>query len=394
MSHTRRPSPALDSAATFPWRSGNRFKLLQEGRTFFADVLQAIEAAEHSIRIEVYVFESGHLADRVIESLCAAATRSVPVQLLLDAVGSQKLNDADRERLAQSGVSLSVFNRFFPHPQLSDIKRDHRKMFIIDERVAYVGGACITDGYWDPVRDVCDWHDLMLRVTGPVVGDCVTLFDFRWNRLENGYHHPHPGRFEQVSPGLHDGCCRLGYTSGLPHKGLVADIAERIRSARRRVWMVTPYFFPVEAIAEALYEAAERGVDVQLFLAGEKTDHPWVREAGRGFFGRFIERDVTIYELDDQMLHAKVLVADNWLSVGSCNLDVWGANRNLQANLDVYDAGCLEQFESLFADYRTRFRRVSAEDWYSRSAGKRVSQAVFHFVGATVRRVFVRRQVD
>ena len=169
---------------------------------------------------------------------------------------------------------------------------------------------------------------------------------------------------------------------------------QRIRLARSRVWLVTPYFFPVKAIFDAMQEAAERGVDVQLFLPGCKTDHPSIREAGRGFYSKLFELGVSIYELDVQMLHAKATIVDEWISVGSCNFDVWGANRNLEANVEAYDAHCLEQCLALFDRYRNTCRRVTREEWASRPTADRVGQASLNYAGRAVRALLVHRRVS
>ncbi|MEH6386411.1 MAG: phosphatidylserine/phosphatidylglycerophosphate/cardiolipin synthase family protein [Pseudomonas profundi] len=385
---------ATSPAQRFPWRSANSFQLLTQGTEFFPDVLQRIDAAKHSVRIELYLVESGRNATKVIDTLCAAAARSVNVEVLLDSVGSKGLVDADRERLTRSGVALRVFNKLLPKPGLDDFKRDHRKIIAIDERTVYLGGACVTDGFWDPVNNVSDWHDLMLRVEGPLVADVVALFDFRWRRMENAGRHPEPSSESRTEPDSQAGWGRLGYTSGVPHRGLVIDLVQRIRFARTRVWLVTPYFFPVKALFDAMLEAAERGVDVQLFLPGCKTDHPSIREAGRGFYTRLFEQGVSIYELDVQTLHAKATIVDEWISVGSCNFDVWGANRNLEANVEAYDADCLEQCLALFDRYRNTCRRVSREEWAARSASERVSQASLNYAGRAVRTLLVHSHLS
>lgn len=387
---------ALDANARqrFPWRSANTFKLLTQGTEFFPDVLQRIDAAQFSVRIELYLVESGRNATKVIDTLCAAAARAVRVEVLLDAVGSKDLVDADRERLTRCAVALQIFNKALPKPRLDDLKRDHRKIIVIDERIAYLGGACITDGFWDPVNNVSDWHDLMLRVEGPLVADVVELFDFRWRRMENAGRRPEPEGESQTKPDSQAGWGRIGYTSGMSYRGLVIDLVQRIRLARTRVWLVTPYFFPVKAVFDAMQGAAERGVDVQLFLPGCKTDHPSIRGAGRGFYSELFERGVSIYELDVQTLHAKATIVDEWISVGSCNFDVWGANRNLEANVEAYDADCLEQCLALFDRYRNTCRRVSRKDWASRSATDRVSQASLNYAGRAVRALLVHRRVS
>lgn len=382
------------SEGRFPWRSGNAFKLLTQGTEFFPDLLQRISAAQHSVRAELYLVESGRSATATIEALWAAAARGVRICVLLDSVGSKEFEDADRERLIRSGVELRIFNKLLPNPSLDDFKRDHRKMIVIDEKIAYVGGACITDGFWDPSGNISDWHDLMLRTEGPLVSDVVALFDFRWHRLENNGHHPEPEATPDEPPDSDRGWSRLGYTSGLPRKGLVTDLIQRIDSAQSRVWLVTPYFFPVKAVYDAMLNAAKRGIEVQLFLPGCKTDHPSIREAGRGFYDELFDHGVVIYELDIQTLHAKATVVDDWVSVGSCNFDAWGANRNLEANIETYDSDCREQCVALFDWYRTRCRQVTHQERQSMSTKERLGQASLNLAGRAVRFLLIQRRAS
>ena len=383
----------MDGAAAayrFPWRGGTTFNLLCDGAEFFPDMLAGIDAAQRSIRMELYLVESGRNLSAFIDALERAVERGVYVQLRVDPIGSRKLSKTDRHRIDRSNIELRLFNNPLPKPAPDDLRRDHRKILIIDDHTAYLGGACITDGFWDPATGNCAWHDLMLKIRGPVIDDVVLLFEHRWRHLERLAEPPKPGEPSSMEPLHHDGMARLAYTAGSSYRGLLSDTIERIRSARHRAWVVTPYFFPGATMLSALTRAAQRGVDVQLILTGDKTDHKLVRKAGQGFYSELLIAGVRISEYSERVLHAKAAVVDEWLSIGSCNFDTWGSNVNLEANIEVYDHDCRQQTLALFDRYRESCRPVELHSWQHRPLSDRLIQYCCNMIGRVLAGLLTR----
>lgn len=319
----------------FPWRPGNRFELLVDGRQFFPHMLEAIEKAHRYVLLEIYLIESGTVAARFIDALLSAASRGVTVKLLLDDFGALGLSPQDRERLVQGGVELLLYNpiRFSKH--LRNMLRDHRKLLIVDGEVAFVSGAGITDEFDSPEDPEQSWRETAVRVRGPVLVDWQELFVRLWNR-----HAPNPLDLPVPAPPAEadDMRGRVTVTTALARQDIKRSLYNRVRHAKRRVWLATAYFVPSRKVRRALKQAARRGVDVRLLLPGPYSDHPAIRHAGRRFYTGLLRAGVRIFEYQPRFLHAKTILCDDWVSIGSSNLDRWNLRWNLEANQEVEHA--------------------------------------------------------
>ena len=175
-------NPSARLKFQFPWRRGNRFELLVDGRAYFPRMLEAVELARHHVLLEIYLFESGAVASRFIDALTRAATRGVPVNVLVDDFGATRLLASDRERLNAAGVDLVFYNPVRLRQWLGNMFRDHRKLLIVDGEVAFVSGTGITDEFDDPKNPARSWRETAVRISGPVLADWQALFMRVWNR--------------------------------------------------------------------------------------------------------------------------------------------------------------------------------------------------------------------
>ncbi len=343
------PRPTV--SLLFPWRPGNRCALLIDGACFLPAMLAAIAQAQRSVWLEMYLFESGSVAERFIAALAAAVRRGVEVKMLLDDFGARGLSRADRSRLRAAGIALQLFNPIRYRRLTENFARDHRKLLLVDGAVAFTGGAGITDAF-DPPHDPAQrWRETMVRVEGPVVADWAALFCREWNR-----HAPDdplraaaclPAPLPQGVPG------RVAVAQGLAVQEIKRALLRRIRSAERTVWIATAYFIPAWRVRHALRRAARRGVDVRLLLPGPRTDHPAVRQAARRFYTRLLASGVRIFEYQPRVLHSKTFLCDNWVSIGSSNLDRWNLRWNLEANQEIDDSVFAGAVRAMFeADFR------------------------------------------
>src|SRR6185312_5715543 len=172
---------AAGMAAGWPWREGNHFHLLADSDRIFRRMLEAIAGARESVLLEMYLVDSGTVARRFIDALAGCARRGVRVHVLFDAFGSLGLRTADRRRLADSGAHVTFFNPLSLRKRLQNCLRDHRKLLVIDGALAFVGGVGLADEFIDGRRGRA-WRDLMLEISGPVVGDWQTAFARNWSR--------------------------------------------------------------------------------------------------------------------------------------------------------------------------------------------------------------------
>ena len=351
----------------FPWRDNNNFRLLNDGDIFFPAMLAAINQAEHQILLEMYLIESGKIADQFINALIEKSAQGVKVFLLLDDYGARGLNNKERERLTHSHVQLAFFNPLRYGQFRRNLFRDHRKLLIVDGRIAFTGGTGITDDFNTAYKKSSSWHEVMIEITGPVILDWQTLFFENWNHWTRT-----PTEYSVTNianTGSQSG--RVTSTGGTTRIEIKRSFLKRIRQAERQVWMATAYFVPSWKIIRALKQAARNGTDVRLLLPGPHTDHPAIRHAGRRYYARLLRHGVRIFEYQPRFLHAKVLLCDQWVSIGSSNIDRWNLRWNLEANQEVDDQNFAHEVTELFEKDFAHSKEYIYNQWRHRARYKR-----------------------
>jgi phosphatidylserine/phosphatidylglycerophosphate/cardiolipin synthase-like enzyme len=364
---------AVTAPAT--WRKGNTFRLLSDGHQFFPRMLAAIEMARSFVLFEMYLVETGAVTTRFIDALVRARERRIDVYLLVDAFGAMKLVKADRERLEEAGVHFAEYNALGWRKWLRNLLRNHRKLLLVDDKVAFVGGAGLTDDF-DSTASAQAWHDLMLEVRGPVVADWHRLFASTWLRRRWRPSLPAPIAVPPVFEGPNG---RVVGSAGWHRSQLAASVVERIGSAHRRIFIMSAYFVTSRRVRKALRMAVRRGVDVRLLVPGPRTDHPLVRHAARRFFGKLLRNGVRIFEYQPRFLHAKLMLCDDWVSVGSSNFDRWSFKWNLEANQEVLDPEFAEAVAGIFSKDLQEARELQARHWSRRARTDRWKEV---FAGA------------
>jgi phosphatidylserine/phosphatidylglycerophosphate/cardiolipin synthase-like enzyme len=343
----------------FAWRERNRFELLVDGRAFYPRMLAAINSAKENVWLELYLFESGNVANQFIDALVRASLRGVGVWLLLDDYGALGLKTSDRRRLTESGVNLCFHNRLRPAKFLMNLARDHRKLLVVDGTTAFVGGAGITDEFQNTQHPERSWHEAMLAIQGPVVEDWQRLFTDAWGQ--------HSARtLPAVRPvgGFHDGAPGRVLVGQAPRRReILRALITRLRHAERHAYLMTAYFVPSWRFKRALKRAAQRGVDVRLLLPGPVTDHPGVRHAGRRFYSTLLRHGVRIFEYRPRFLHAKIALVDDWVSMGSSNFDRWNLRWNLEANQEAQSQALAVQVTQLFKTDFVESMEIVPERW-------------------------------
>lgn len=347
-------------------RSGNRIALLRNGAQYFPALIAALDAARDEIHFESYLFEADATGRAVAAALAGASRRGVRVHLVLDGFGAAHLDPHLGADLAVAGVQ-ALFYRPLPrwpglrraHLHLSRLRRMHRKLVVIDARVAFVGGINVIDDSNAPGRPD-HRYDYAVRIEGPLLADIHPVAArmwrlLRWHRLD----HRLPAR-----PAIGIDAAVRGAQSA---QFLIRDIWRHrrdiedaylaaIRGARREIVIANAYFLPGRRLRHALVEAAGRGVRVILLLQG-RADHPFVRLASRALYRHFLEQGVEIREYHASFMHAKVAVVDGvWATVGSSNIDPFSLWLSYEANVVVIDTGFAGQ---LRADLEETMRRGS-----------------------------------
>ncbi|HEY3785127.1 MAG TPA: phospholipase D-like domain-containing protein [Steroidobacteraceae bacterium] len=371
-----RASPKRSSqtpTASGPWRDGNRFVLLEASEQYLQRMAQAIDDARSYVLLEMYLVESGVVAGRFVEAFVRAARRGVRVNVIVDGFGSLALSQADRRELTDAGVELRVFNALRLVKRLSNFLRDHRKLMLVDGEVAFVGGVGLADEFGVVGPPGWPWRDLVAEIHGPVVADWQSAFAQTWSA--NGP----PLAIKTPSPGAVSGegsRGRVVLSEAWYRSELASAVARRIEDSRERAWVMSAYFVPSRRFRKALRRAARRGVDVRLLVPGPLTDHPWVRHAARRFYGKLLRNGVRIFEFQPRVLHGKMTVCDDWVSVGSSNLDRWSFKWNLEANQEVQSETFAATAASVFEKDCGQSLELDRRRWPQRAALDRVQEQI------------------
>ena len=360
----------------FPWRAGNHFSILVDSTKFLPRMLGAIAAARHYLFLEMYLVESGVIADRFIDTLVQAAERGVQVYLLFDDYGAHQLNRDDRERLHHDNIHSLYYNPLQSHSILLNLYRifwqrihlglyrNHRKLLLVDGRVAFSGGAGITDEIDPPAAPELRWRENMIEIRGPVLEDWQSLFTESWKRLSK---QPLtvPGITVEYFENGQSG--RVTVNETRHRTGIQRSLLKQLKSARQRIWITTAYFIPSWSIRRKLKRAARNGIDVRLLLPGPVTDNPGVRYASRRYYERLLKSGVRIYEYTPRFLHAKTVLCDDWVSVGSCNYDRWNLQWNLEANQEINNHELAVTVAGIFENDILDAIEYSRDEWQQRS---------------------------
>ncbi|WP_165491615.1 phospholipase D-like domain-containing protein [Stutzerimonas kirkiae] len=384
----------MKAGEVFPWREGNAFRLLLDGPGFFPVMLAAVDRARCSVDLEIYLVEESDCASRMIDALVAAADRGVRVRCLFDGFGCLRLGQVSRQRLLQAGVQLRLYNPLAWRLRFHNLHRDHRKLLVIDSTLGYVGGTGLTDEFWSRERPERQWHEAMVEMRGPLLADWQRLFDAQWlfSRRKRIWQIPLPRRQPRlpVAPMGADGQGRVAYTAARQHRDILQSLLRNLHRAERRIWLATPYFLPTGKVRRALIRAARRGVEVRLLLTGRHTDNPPVRYAGQRYYPRLLRAGVRIHEYQPHFLHLKMVLVDDWVSVGSCNFDHWNLRWNLEANLEAIDTALASQVAASFERDFTRSIEVDMQSWRARPLLTRVYQRLWGMLDKLVINIFNR----
>jgi phosphatidylserine/phosphatidylglycerophosphate/cardiolipin synthase-like enzyme len=379
----------------FAWRAGNQFELLVDGPQFFPRMLQAIDAATSRVDLELYLVSSGVCANALIESLGAAARRGVPVRCLLDDFGSQALSAHDRQRMLRAGIELRWYNRLHWRHGWRNLYRDHRKLLLVDGQLGYVGGAGAADQFWRPGQAQSDWHEVMVEQRGPLLDDWQVLFETQWqaSTQARAWQTETPAVLQQLPPLPRggEGWGRVAYASAREHRDILQTLMRSLKGSRRCIWLATPYFLPTWKVRRALRKAASRGIDVRLLLTSRHTDNHPVRYAGRRFYPALLRAGVRIFEYQPCFSHLKMVLADDWVSLGSCNFDHWNLRFNLDANLEAVDASLRQAVQASFVADFAASEETTLQQWKALPLGERLQQRWWGWLSGLVKRFFKLR---
>ncbi|MEP6672528.1 MAG: cardiolipin synthase [Chthoniobacter sp.] len=374
----------LECLAEIPVSSADEVRLLPDTTTFFPALHEWIEKAKHHVHVQFFVFEEDEPGCALRDRLIAAARRGVIVRLLLDPLGCAHTSRSFFRQLEEAGGSIAWFRSLNPlRSRFCLHLRNHRKLQIIDGRVAFVGGMNVGPNYTGDNPKIGRWRDLQMELHGPIVSALQEVFAEDWEFAAE----------EEITG---DGYYLAGDQAGtypaqvviggpdLAVEAMADSFAAVLHHAGKRAWVSAGYFVPNDLLLSALRLAANRGVDVRL-VSTEKSDHPYLAEIGRSYYEQLLRAGVRIFEYRPGMHHAKaMLIDDELVMVGSANCDNRSMRLNFELNVLVRCASAARALEEFFVEDFGDSREVTLNEHLSRPFHRRLLEAIVRPLAPTV----------
>lgn len=353
---------------------GNRVRVLKNGDEIFPAMLAAIRAATKTITFETYIYWSGDIGREFTQALSDRARSGVKVHVLLDWVGSAKMDDALLDAMRSAGVQIHKFHP--PHwSQLGRLNnRTHRKLLVVDGSIGFTGGVGIAPMWTGAAQDPDHWRDTHFQVEGPVVAQMQAVFLDNWIKVSGEV--LHGAAYFPPLAAVGSGLAQMFSSSpsgGSESMQLMYLLA--ITAASRSIDLSAAYFVPDVLTSSALVAALKRGVKLRIVVPGPHIDSETVRSASRARWGALLAAGALIAEYQPTMYHCKVMIVDRLLvSVGSTNFDNRSFRLNDEATLNILDAEFAAQQTRIFDEDLKKSRSVSLAQWRDRPWRERLAE--------------------
>ena len=394
-----RYSAVIESVSGSPLTSGNKVTLLIDGPATYAAMFKAMENARDHINLETFIIDDDETGRRFSDLLLKKQAEGVQVNLIYDSRGSFSTPAPFFQRLRDAGIQVIAFNPVNPlkarkswrvaHP-------DHRKILIIDGKIAFTGGVNISAVYSNPPSGgsqpsggsrspggkqdnvaAMPWRDTDVQLEGPVVAEFQKLFLDTWQR-QKGPDLPKRNYFPDLKKDGNALVRAVGSSPGETNRLTFVLYVSAITFSEYSLHLTNAYFVPDDETVNALIAAAGRGVDVRIVLPGT-TDSSMVLNAGRYYYSRLLKSGVKLYKRRDVMLHAKTAVIDNvWSTVGSTNMDFWSFSTNDEVNAVILNKEFATEMEKMFAGDLAESDEIRLEEWNKRPVLDRIKQWIAH----------------
>ena len=360
--------------ATDPFRvrSGNRVALLRDGIATYPAMLDAIAAASRHIDLSTYLIADDGTGRIFASALMEKARAGVEVNLLYDAFGCRDTPAAFFDQLAAAGINVVEYHPFKPwRARWGWLRRDHRKILVVDGTIGFAGGLNLADLYAPPEKGGGGWRDTHLKLEGPIVSDLQRFFIGVWRRaggrkLDKKAYMPPLAEVGGTPARV------VGNTLFWNRWAIRKAALHAFRAARKSIWIANAYFIPDGTILGEILRARARGVDVRIMVPG-RSDVPLTAAATRANYRLLLDEGIRIFEWKGSMLHAKTMVVDGlWSAVGSFNLDRMSLVNNLEVSVSLFDPVAAAELQKMFEDDQKLCDEILADRWSRRSFGDRV----------------------
>lgn len=355
-----------------PFTFGNDVQVMTNGNEIFPHMLDAIKNAKNTITFETFIYWSGSIGEEFSNALSERARAGVNVHVLLDWLGSMKMDKKLIDHMHKSGVQIERYHK--PHwSHLARFNnRTHRKLLIIDGKTGFTGGVGIADQWRGDARNSDEWRDSHFKVTGPVVSQMQAVFMDNWIKSKGQVLHSEAYFPPLENAGeLHAQMFSSSSSGGSDSMQLLYLMA--IAAASQTIELSSAYFVPDDLSIEALLHAAKRGVKIRIITPGHHTDTEMVRKASKASWGKLLQAKIQIAEYLPTMYHCKIFIVDSLLvSVGSTNFDNRSFRLNDEANLNVLDHNFAAQQVKVFNEDWARSSPYDYQKWSNRPISEKV----------------------
>ena len=345
---------------------GNRVRDLQNGQEIFPAMLAAIRSAQKTITFETYIYWSGEIGEKMSEALAERARAGVKVSVMLDWMGSLKMDDQLVQRMRDAGVRVHRYRPLHWYNIARMNNRTHRKLLIVDSAVAFTGGVGIADQWDGHAEDPEHWRDMHFELTGPAVAQFQAAFNDNWIKATGEVLHG-PDYFPPLQrTGDADAHLFIASPAG-GSESMHLMVLMAVAAAEHTIDLEAAYFVPDELVIKALLAARQRGVRIRIIVPGEHIDSEAVRLASKAEWGPLLQAGVAIHEYTPTMMHNKLLIVDSeMVSVGSTNFDVRSFRLNDEASLNVYDRELAARMTREFEKDLAQTRAYTYDTWAAR----------------------------
>ena len=354
----------------------NKVTILNNGAETFPAIFNAIKNAKHHIHLEYYMIEDGKIANQLKEILIEKAKEGIEIRLIYDDVGSWDMSNDFINELIEAGVDAHAFIPVrFPRFAQKINYRNHRKIVIVDGKIGFIGGLNIADRYMFGMPEIGFWRDTHIMVEGTAVGSLQVVFLTDWHfvtnvLLDNCKYFP---RFESPEKTL------VQIAASGPDSdwdSIMQTFFYAISTAKKYLYISTPYFIPNESILTAIKTVALSGVDVKIILPS-KSDSKLTYFGSMSYLKELLEAKVSINMYKKGFTHSKILIVDDvFSSVGTANMDLRSFDQNFEVNALIYDESVTKKLKSDFIEDLSHCDELNLEEYNNRSYSKRIAEGI------------------
>jgi cardiolipin synthase len=345
---------------------GNRTQALVNGSEIFPSMLQAIRGAQKTINFETYIYWSEAIGKEFADAFAERARAGVKVHVLIDWVGSSKMDKSYLDEMEQAGVEVHKYHPLKWYNLARMNNRTHRKLLVVDGKIGFTGGVGIAGQWTGHAQDPDHWRDMHYRVEGPVVAQMQAVLIDNWIKT-TGKVLDGPDYFPELKAVGDDHAQMFSSSPQGGSESMRLMYLLALTAAQKTIQLSISYFVPDDMTRQILIDAAKRGVKVQIIVPGEYIDVDVVRRSSRGMWGELLQAGIEIHEYQPTMYHCKVMIVDGLMvSVGSTNFDDRSFRMNDEANLNIYNTQFAAKQIDIFNDDLKYSRRITYDAWKNR----------------------------